>query len=302
MAVLVDEPLWWWRGRRWCHLVSDVSLEELPRAPAAPASPPRFPGRPLRHPRGAPRPSCSPRVPSPYPAASCSAPTAGRATALAGSAPRLAGRADVRIVQPRRRHAELAAHRHESWRRRTSRGARRHRIEEIEESSHRSPSERPWPVPRRAAGRDAPTRAPLRGPPPIARPAQRRGWRRRDVIGILRAADHEAGAARHGCRPAGGPRRSRAFGVRRGEDTASTAGVLARQKGGKRARGPRGSRRSRWHRLGRVRGMVPPHARRAGGEACGEPYATGATRRAARSCRGARRRRSRLVVDLPGHL
>jgi Protein of unknown function (DUF4031) len=29
MAVLVDEPLWWWRGRRWCHLVSDVSLDEL---------------------------------------------------------------------------------------------------------------------------------------------------------------------------------------------------------------------------------------------------------------------------------
>jgi hypothetical protein len=29
MAILVDEPLWWWRGRRWCHLVSDVSLDEL---------------------------------------------------------------------------------------------------------------------------------------------------------------------------------------------------------------------------------------------------------------------------------
>ena len=29
MAVLVDEPLWWWRGRRWCHLVSDESLDEL---------------------------------------------------------------------------------------------------------------------------------------------------------------------------------------------------------------------------------------------------------------------------------
>jgi hypothetical protein len=29
MAVLVDEPRWWWRGRRWCHLVSDTSLEEL---------------------------------------------------------------------------------------------------------------------------------------------------------------------------------------------------------------------------------------------------------------------------------
>ncbi|MDQ3469790.1 MAG: DUF4031 domain-containing protein [Actinomycetota bacterium] len=29
MAVLVDEPRWWWRGRRWCHLVSDDSLDEL---------------------------------------------------------------------------------------------------------------------------------------------------------------------------------------------------------------------------------------------------------------------------------
>ena len=29
MAILVDEPLWWWRGQRWCHLVSDVSLAEL---------------------------------------------------------------------------------------------------------------------------------------------------------------------------------------------------------------------------------------------------------------------------------
>ena len=29
MTVLVDEPRWWWRGRRWCHLVSDASLDEL---------------------------------------------------------------------------------------------------------------------------------------------------------------------------------------------------------------------------------------------------------------------------------
>ena len=29
MAVLIDDPLWWWRGRRWCHMVSDTSLEEL---------------------------------------------------------------------------------------------------------------------------------------------------------------------------------------------------------------------------------------------------------------------------------
>jgi hypothetical protein len=29
VTVLVDEPRWWWKGRRWCHLVSDDSLEEL---------------------------------------------------------------------------------------------------------------------------------------------------------------------------------------------------------------------------------------------------------------------------------
>jgi Protein of unknown function (DUF4031) len=29
MTVLIDEPRWWWRGRRWCHLVSDESLDEL---------------------------------------------------------------------------------------------------------------------------------------------------------------------------------------------------------------------------------------------------------------------------------
>ena len=27
--ILVDDALWWWRGRRWCHLVSDVSADEL---------------------------------------------------------------------------------------------------------------------------------------------------------------------------------------------------------------------------------------------------------------------------------
>ncbi len=27
--MLVDEPLWWHRGRRWCHMVSDESLQEL---------------------------------------------------------------------------------------------------------------------------------------------------------------------------------------------------------------------------------------------------------------------------------
>jgi hypothetical protein len=29
VAILVDQPRWWWRGRRWCHLVSDESLAEL---------------------------------------------------------------------------------------------------------------------------------------------------------------------------------------------------------------------------------------------------------------------------------
>ncbi len=27
--ILVDEAVWPWRGRRWAHLVSDTSLEEL---------------------------------------------------------------------------------------------------------------------------------------------------------------------------------------------------------------------------------------------------------------------------------
>lgn len=29
MTVLIDEARWWHRGRRWCHLVSDESLDEL---------------------------------------------------------------------------------------------------------------------------------------------------------------------------------------------------------------------------------------------------------------------------------
>ena len=29
MAVLIDTPVWPWRGRLWSHLVSDVSYEEL---------------------------------------------------------------------------------------------------------------------------------------------------------------------------------------------------------------------------------------------------------------------------------
>jgi Protein of unknown function (DUF4031) len=29
VALLIDSPVWPWRGRRWSHLVSDVSYEEL---------------------------------------------------------------------------------------------------------------------------------------------------------------------------------------------------------------------------------------------------------------------------------
>ena len=29
MTVLIDAPRWWYRGRRWSHLVSDESLDEL---------------------------------------------------------------------------------------------------------------------------------------------------------------------------------------------------------------------------------------------------------------------------------
>ena len=29
MALLIDSPVWPWRGRRWSHLVSDASYEEL---------------------------------------------------------------------------------------------------------------------------------------------------------------------------------------------------------------------------------------------------------------------------------
>jgi hypothetical protein len=29
VAILIDEARWWYRGRKWCHLVSDLSLEEL---------------------------------------------------------------------------------------------------------------------------------------------------------------------------------------------------------------------------------------------------------------------------------
>lgn len=29
MAILVDDAVWPWRDRLWCHLISDTSLEEL---------------------------------------------------------------------------------------------------------------------------------------------------------------------------------------------------------------------------------------------------------------------------------
>ena len=29
VAVLIDEPIWWFKGRRWSHLVSDQSYDEL---------------------------------------------------------------------------------------------------------------------------------------------------------------------------------------------------------------------------------------------------------------------------------
>lgn len=29
VTVYVDECRWWWRGRQWCHLISDANLVEL---------------------------------------------------------------------------------------------------------------------------------------------------------------------------------------------------------------------------------------------------------------------------------
>jgi hypothetical protein len=29
VTILIDDPLWWHRDQRWCHLVSDVSYAEL---------------------------------------------------------------------------------------------------------------------------------------------------------------------------------------------------------------------------------------------------------------------------------
>ena len=41
VAVLIDEPRWWFRERRWSHLVSDVSLDELHRFAAGVGIPER---------------------------------------------------------------------------------------------------------------------------------------------------------------------------------------------------------------------------------------------------------------------
>lgn len=29
MTILIDEAQWWYRGLKWCHLVSDADLDEL---------------------------------------------------------------------------------------------------------------------------------------------------------------------------------------------------------------------------------------------------------------------------------
>ncbi|BAN03239.1 DUF4031 domain-containing protein [Ilumatobacter coccineus] len=29
MTILIDEARWWFDGRKWCHMVSDVSYDEL---------------------------------------------------------------------------------------------------------------------------------------------------------------------------------------------------------------------------------------------------------------------------------
>ena len=41
MAVLIDPPVWWHRGRRWAHLVSDTDVDELHRFAAAAGIPER---------------------------------------------------------------------------------------------------------------------------------------------------------------------------------------------------------------------------------------------------------------------
>jgi coenzyme F420-reducing hydrogenase gamma subunit len=29
VAILIDDARWWFQGRKWCHMVSDVSYDEL---------------------------------------------------------------------------------------------------------------------------------------------------------------------------------------------------------------------------------------------------------------------------------
>jgi hypothetical protein len=41
VAVLIDTPVWPWRGRKWSHLVSDVSYDELHEFVAAELGIPR---------------------------------------------------------------------------------------------------------------------------------------------------------------------------------------------------------------------------------------------------------------------
>ena len=41
VTVLIDSPVWPWRGRRWSHLVSDVSYDELHAFAAAELGIPR---------------------------------------------------------------------------------------------------------------------------------------------------------------------------------------------------------------------------------------------------------------------
>jgi hypothetical protein len=41
MAILVDSPIWPFRGRLWCHLVSDTSYDELHALAASLGIPPR---------------------------------------------------------------------------------------------------------------------------------------------------------------------------------------------------------------------------------------------------------------------
>jgi hypothetical protein len=28
-VIVIDRPVWWWRGRRWAHLASDAAFDEL---------------------------------------------------------------------------------------------------------------------------------------------------------------------------------------------------------------------------------------------------------------------------------